>query len=100
VDGLTLDQICSDLDIESISFLKMNIEGGERDALIGMQKTLSITKVICVCCHDFRADRGEDESFRTAEFVRDFLARGEFEIREFPYQRLSERDHVHGVRIR
>jgi FkbM family methyltransferase len=98
VDGVTLDQLCLNLGIKSVSFLKMNIEGAERDALSGMQKTLSMTKVLCVCCHDFRADRGESDSFRTAAFVKSFLAKNEFEIREFPYHYVSERDHIHAVR--
>jgi hypothetical protein len=77
----------------------MNIEGAERDALPGCVDVLDRTQSVCVAAHDFRADRGEGDSFRTLAMVRDFLAARGFtlttrdEDRRYyvPY-------HVHGVR--
>lgn len=54
---------------------------------------------VCIAAHDFRADRGEGEEFRTLEFTRDFL-------RECGFTLLTRDDdpryyvpyHVHGYR--
>ncbi len=78
VEGLTicattLDGICRDLGISHINFLKMNIEGAERLAIQGMDTTLKRTDVLCVCCHDFLADKTGDNSYRTKRLVCEFL---------------------------
>jgi FkbM family methyltransferase len=103
-DGLrvraeTLDSITEKLVLPKIDFLKMNIEGAERDALLGMKRTIGSCKCICVACHDFRSDRGEGEHFRTRDFAEDFLTHHGFKI----LSRSSDprdyvRDHIFGVR--
>lgn len=98
VEGVTFDSLAARMGIGEIDFLKMNIEGAERTALPGCREALSRTRYVCVAAHDFRAARGEGESFRTLAFVREFLTGAGF--------RLITRDddpryyvpyHVHGV---
>ncbi len=99
VKGVRFDALCAERGIERIIFLKMNIEGAERSALPGCRRALDRTQFACIAAHDFRANRGEGEHFRTLEFVRGFLADCGF--------RVSTRDddpryyvpyHVHGMR--
>ena len=99
VEGVTFDSLCAAHHIDRIDFLKMNIEGAERDALPGCREALARTRYVCVAAHDFRAARGEGEHFRTLPFVRAFLGDAGF--------RLVTRDedpryyvpyHVHGTR--
>jgi len=99
VEGIRLDELARREGIGAISFLKMNIEGAEREALPGCVEVLGRTRNVCVAAHDFRADRGEGEGFRTLGMVREFLSgcgfelvtRGEDRRYYVPY-------HVHGVR--
>src|SRR5262249_30722464 len=58
VRATTLDEICREMGIGRIDFLKMNIEGAERYALPGMDSIVRSTRSVCVACHDFLADRG------------------------------------------
>ena len=98
VQGMLCDDVLSGC-TGNISFLKMNIEGAERLALRGCRETLRRSAHVCIAAHDFRADRGDGEQFRTLAFVREFLEEAGF--------RLTTRDtdlryyvpyHVHGVR--
>ncbi|MDH3411546.1 MAG: FkbM family methyltransferase [Gammaproteobacteria bacterium] len=84
VASSTLDQICSELDITHIDFLKMNIEGAERYALVGMESIVKSTKAICIACHDFLADRGLGEYYRTKQFVERFLVNHGFRTVSYP----------------
>jgi FkbM family methyltransferase len=99
VHGMTLDSICNEQSVARVDFLKMNIEGAERFALPGAIETLQRTLHVCIAAHDFRANRGEGEAFRTLGFVREVLTRAGFELRtrdEDP--RYYVPYHVHGVR--
>jgi FkbM family methyltransferase len=99
VEGVTFDSLAERFRIGRVDFLKMNIEGAERTALPGCREALSRTNNVCVAAHDFRADRGEGEDFRTLDFVRDFLADAGFHLvtrDEDP--RYYVPYHVHGVR--
>ena len=80
VEGVTFDSLCETLGIGRIDFLKMNIEGAERQALPGCRAALRITGKVCIAAHDFRADRGEGEHFRTFSFVREFLEEAGFDL--------------------
>lgn len=84
VAATTIDRICSELAIERIDFLKMNIEGAERYALPGMESMLGSTKAVCIACHDFLADRGGEEQYRTMRFVEKFLADRGFTTESYP----------------
>ncbi len=99
VPAVTLDDLCEKYLIQRVDFLKINIEGAERWALAGMERTLQRTRAIAVACHDFRAQRGDGEHFATLDFVQKVLKGKGFvlEVRandDRPYVR----DHVHGYR--
>jgi FkbM family methyltransferase len=99
VEGVRFDELCEELAIGPIDFLKMNIEGAERHALPGCREALGRARFACVAAHDFRAARGEGEHFRTLGFVREFLAGCGFELTtrdEDP--RYYVPYHVHGYR--
>jgi FkbM family methyltransferase len=99
VTGLPFDQIAAEHRIDRIDFLKMNIEGAERDALPSCRSALERARNVCVAAHDFRADRGEGEQFRTLEFVRAYLSESGFKlITRGSDPRYYVPYHVHGIR--
>lgn len=101
VQARTLDDLCAKEGISDIAFLKMNIEGAERSALMGMQTVMPRIGQICVACHDFRADEGHGEHFRTRSFVEQFLTEHGFTLAfRFNDARDYVRDHVFGLRSR
>lgn len=96
-----LDDLCRELDVREISFLKMNIEGAERYALLGAEKTMPRIQQICVATHDFRADWGHGDQFRTRAFVETFLTEHGFTVASRPGDpREYVRDLVYGQRPR
>ena len=99
VPTATLDAVCEEQKLTKITFVKMNIEGAERQALLGMRAILPRVQHLCVACHDFLANRGQGEVFRTRAFVEQFLAGHGFDVtarRNDP--RDWVRDHIFGVR--
>ena len=99
VPANTFDDLCVQDGVKEIAFLKMNIEGSERYALPGMAGALQKVKQICIACHDFRADQGHGNYFRTREFVEQFLADHGFAVstrQDDP--RYWVRDHVFGMK--
>jgi FkbM family methyltransferase len=80
VAGITLDELIAQEKIPRIDFLKMNIEGAETAALRGMPESLRITRALCISCHDFRADGGEGEYFRTKTVVQNAVRKAGFKI--------------------
>lgn len=99
VRALTVDELCAAHAIPEIALLKMNIEGAERDAILGMRASIAKVRTICVACHDFRADRGDGEQFRTRETIERFLANNGFTVTgRRDDRRPFVRDHVHGFR--
>jgi FkbM family methyltransferase len=100
VRAMTLDQLCKEHEITQIDFLKMNVEGAETSALKGMRDTIGKVRSICVCCHDFRADRGHGQQYRTRDFVWRFLADNGFEVScRAGDSRDFVRDHLYGRRV-
>ncbi len=95
VEGLAFDYLWKRHDIGRVDLLKMNIEGAERDALAGSREALKHVRNICVAAHDFRADRGDGEWFRTGAFVRQFLTECGFRLRARQDSRAWARDHIH-----
>jgi FkbM family methyltransferase len=57
-----LDDLKTLCEAESISFLKMNIEGAEVEALRGATAVLHKTDSVCICCHDFLGERTRTKS--------------------------------------
>jgi FkbM family methyltransferase len=99
IRATTVDDICREQQIDHIDFLKMNIEGAEAFALRGMAETIEKIAKICVCCHDFRAERGDGEQYRTRNFVTDFLKRNGFVVSSRSSDRRDYvRDHIFGTR--
>lgn len=99
VQAVTLDEICQEHGLKGIAFLKVNIEGAERYALLGMESTLPHTRQICIACHDFRSDKGDGEEFRTRTFVKEFLVKNGFTIESRSDDpRDYVRDHIFGLR--
>ena len=96
VPGRTIDGIASELGIESIDFLKMNIEGAERLALRGMERMIRRTRHVCISCHDFMADRGGPDEMRTKAFVSDFLMSRGFTLVERTSRVDAIRSYVYG----
>jgi FkbM family methyltransferase len=80
VPGLTLDDIVERENLQRIDFLKMNIEGAEIRAVEGMEKTLRITQALCISCHDFRANSGDGEHFRTKKRIETMVKQAGFRL--------------------
>lgn len=53
VPSLTLDELCQSRRIDRIDWLKMNIEGAEREAVRGMERMASHIRHLTISCHDF-----------------------------------------------
>jgi len=99
VQAGTLGEVCAREGIETVAFLKMNIEGAERDALAGTEPMIGRIRQICVACHDFRSELGHGEQFRTRAFVEQFLTKHGFTVASRPDDaRDFVRDHVFGLR--
>jgi FkbM family methyltransferase len=84
-------------ELDIIQFLKMNIEGAEVEALLGMPKILAKVDHACVACHDFLGDT--NSSLRTKARCKEILLNAGFHIFETgidcpPWQR----DHLHCYR--
>src|SRR5207249_469475 len=80
VPGKLLDTLVKEQGISRIDLLKINIEGAEGAALAGMHETMPLVRNVVVSCHDFRADRGESEWFRTSAAVDAALAAWDFQV--------------------
>jgi FkbM family methyltransferase len=99
VRAATLNDVCEEQGLKDIAFLKMNIEGAERFALLGMEPVVPRIRQICVACHDFWWECGHAEQFRTRAFVEQFLMDHGFTLASRPDDpRDYVRDHVFGLR--
>ena len=96
VEACTIDGLCDEAGIGQIDFLKMNIEGAERHAIRGMTSVMARVRYLCIACHDFRAERGEGEQFRTKADVMAFLRdKGWQVVSRDAHPDPSVQDHVH-----
>jgi hypothetical protein len=99
VSCVTLDDLVASHAIEQVDFLKMNIEGAEALAIKGMDETIARTRRLCICCHDFLADRDGPPTMRTKRAVTDYLLGHGFSVLPTdPAGPDYQRDHVHAVR--
>jgi FkbM family methyltransferase len=80
VPGISLDGLIERENLKRIDLLKMNIEGAEALAVQGMERAFLITRSLCISCHDFLADKGQGECFRTKGAVRDAVQQAGFTI--------------------
>ena len=88
---------CQDYGLSRIALLKVNIEGGERELLPTIGDMSNIDRVI-ISAHDFRADQGDREYFRTRDFVCDYLKSEGYSVRtvaETPWLK----DWIYGDRV-
>lgn len=79
VDGRTFDEITRGE--KNIALVKINIEGGETDFIDNTN--LSKIDRLVISCHDFRANRGDGEFFRTFDYVSNKLTNLGYNIKLF-----------------
>jgi FkbM family methyltransferase len=96
IPQMTLDTLTRDLD--RIDFLRTNIEGAEKLMIRGMKDSIHKVQNVCISCHDFLADDGRNENFRSKAEVVPFLEQAGFEIITRPGTPPPMRDYVYGVR--
>jgi len=84
VPARSLDSLAAELGLGRVDFLKMNIEGAEALAVRGMSAIAPRLRQLAISCHDFRADHGDSEGFRTKMQVRAALERFGFRIETRP----------------
>ena len=70
VEAQSLDQFIRHAGHSTIDLLKMNIEGAERAAMLGLDREAGKVRHLAISCHDFVAEKGGGEQFRTKEAVR------------------------------
>lgn len=92
-----IDALAAGWGLEEIAFVKMNIEGAERQAIDGMHDVLRRTRSVCISCHDFLAEGGS-EDLRTLEHVRSRLSEAGFEVTRRDDARPWVRDCLYGTR--
>ncbi len=73
VPARSLDSLAAELGLQRVDLLKMNIEGAEKLAVKGMPLMSKRIHNLCISCHDFRADQGDGEEFRSKTEVRSAL---------------------------
>ncbi len=83
VEGIALDDFVVQRGILHVDYIKMNIEGAERLAILGMDELAKITDHICISCHDFLGT----EWGRTSEQVRAWLESKGFSVLNRPNDR-------------
>lgn len=81
VQAQSLDELGAELALPRIDLLKMNIEGAERLAVKGMKAIAPSVRQVAISCHDFIADRGGGNEFRTLHEVRQTLEDLGFTVR-------------------
>ncbi|MCY2978705.1 MAG: FkbM family methyltransferase [Planctomycetota bacterium] len=99
VDSISIDELCSQAGIGRVNFLKMNIEGAEQFAILGMKSIIKNTDFVAIACHDFRAVDENDTYFRTRALVSAFLVENGFFVENrSDDSRSYVQDHVHAWR--
>lgn len=93
----TLDQIFRSFGLSRVDFLKMNIEGAEKLAVSGMGEMAQKVKNVCISCHDFLAEEGGSNEFRTKVDVINFLKQNGFAVSLRNPDAHWLRDFVYGV---
>ena len=84
VEARTFDDVCTTLGIEHVDWVKMNIEGAEKDALRGMERMAPHIQNFTISCHDFLGTewgRSQDEVFgwlKAHGFTAEMRGEGDF----------------------
>jgi FkbM family methyltransferase len=92
----TLDSLLTE--VEHVDWLKMNIEGAERQALVGASRLLDRTDHVVISCHDFIADAGGPPELNTTGIATQILQDHGFTISRRPDHRPWIRDQIWGDR--
>lgn len=82
VEAQSLDHFIERSGHPTIDLLKMNIEGAERGAMLGLDRQAGKVRHLAISCHDFLADRDGGDEFRTKDAVRKRLLDLGFEVTE------------------
>ena len=90
VRAVPLDGLCEERGIREVAWVKMNIEGAERDALRGMERMAPHVQHLTISCHDFLGT----EWGRTKDFVVEWL-----ESHGFTVQLRGEGDFVQALYV-
>ena len=85
VDGITLDDLVDRFQLSRIDLLKVNIEGAEGAIFDGATHAGKLIRQAVISCHDFRADRGDGEAFRTSEEVDEAIAARGWAVKRRPH---------------
>jgi FkbM family methyltransferase len=80
VEATTVDALVDLLGLDHVDFLKMNIEGAERLAILGMTESIHRIDRLAISCHDFLGT----EWGATSTLVRAWLEEQGFTIRTRP----------------
>ncbi len=80
VDVERLDGILDRLAVKKVNLLKMNIEGGEVAAIEGLGDWIRRTENCVIACHDFIADLGGGEEFRTRSKIEEYMLFNGFSV--------------------
>lgn len=97
IQSETLDEFVERNNIQTIDFLKMNVEGAEQLIVKGMEKSLKRIKHLAISCHDFRFLQGESEFFKTKKIIVDFLTDNSFKITTQNSSESMVDDYVYGI---
>jgi FkbM family methyltransferase len=85
VPALAFRDLLASEHISRVDLLKVNIEGAERPLFAALTTSdAQSIQHIAVSCHDFRADAGDGESYRTGASVDRDLARLGYEVTRRP----------------
>lgn len=85
IPTLSWNEFLKKYHIHKIDLFKMNIEGAEKQILDSISD-FSFIKRFIISCHDFRANCGEGEHFRTKKHVLHILEKNNYQIKTFDYK--------------
>ena len=80
VRGDRLGVLLNEVGVTRVDFAKVNIEGAERELLLGMDGSTVDVRQWCVSCHDFLTG----EEFETIDFVAAWLRDSGYSVRRHP----------------
>ncbi|MDI1290886.1 MAG: FkbM family methyltransferase, partial [bacterium] len=80
VDVQTLASVVASFGLKRVDYLRMNIEGEEFKALVGMGDALDLVANLCISCHDFTGR----PSARTFDAVCGLLIERGFDLTFYP----------------
>ncbi len=84
IPTLTWQNFIEHYTLDKIDLFKMNIEGAEKEVLKQIDNFSHIKRFI-ISCHDFRANNGEGEWYRSKETVTRILTNQGYHIRSFQH---------------